>query len=59
MVMDEPLDFEKEEDPLLPAPIPAKRYRSVTTAFPSLPIQGILHLGGWGWGWGGGVRCGA
>lgn len=26
MVMDEPLDFEKEEDPLLDAPRPAKRY---------------------------------
>ena len=25
MVMDEPLDFEKEEDPLLPAPRPTKR----------------------------------
>ncbi|CAN6294087.1 unnamed protein product [Urochloa humidicola] len=29
MVMDEPLDFEKEEDPLLSAPLPAKRKKVI------------------------------
>ncbi|CAN6288625.1 unnamed protein product [Urochloa humidicola] len=29
MVMDEPLDFEKEDDPLLPAPLPAKRKKVI------------------------------
>ncbi|XP_039784902.1 uncharacterized protein LOC120651485 [Panicum virgatum] len=29
MVMDEPLDFEKEEDPLLPAPRPTKRKKII------------------------------
>ncbi|CAL4932544.1 unnamed protein product [Urochloa decumbens] len=29
MVMDEPLDFEKEDDPLLPAPPPAKRKKVI------------------------------
>ncbi|RLN39272.1 uncharacterized protein C2845_PM01G47690 [Panicum miliaceum] len=29
MVMDEPLDFEKEEDPLLPAPRPTKRKKVI------------------------------
>ncbi|KAF8649521.1 hypothetical protein HU200_064276 [Digitaria exilis] len=29
MVMDEPLDFEKEEDPLLPTPPPAKRKKVI------------------------------
>jgi hypothetical protein len=31
MVMDEPLDFEEEEDPLFPAPRPTKRYRSAAS----------------------------